>query len=143
MRAVLFLTPIAAAGTTLQWRSSSGDSWIGIDITVSVDRADPQTASEHLRGKERGRRRSEYQARRRAARPGSSVALANRKDDKTRKEFEKWAILTFSKNQARINEKKGADAGIDGVAFFLIGKDKNGRAMFQVKSQARHARRFG
>ena len=35
----------------------------------------------------------------------SAMALANRKDDMTRKEFEKWAVLTFSKNQARINEK--------------------------------------
>jgi len=64
----------------------------------------------------------------------SAVALANRKDDKTRKEFEKWAALTFSKNQARINEKKGADAGIDGIAYFLIDKDTNGKAIFQVKS---------
>ena len=64
----------------------------------------------------------------------SAVALANRKDDKTRKEFEKWAVLTFSKNQARINEKKGADAGIDGIAYFLLDKDTNGKAIFQVKS---------
>jgi hypothetical protein len=64
----------------------------------------------------------------------SARALANRKDDKTRKEFEKWAVLTYSANQARINEKKGADAGIDGIAYFLIDKDKNGRAIFQVKS---------
>ncbi len=64
----------------------------------------------------------------------SAVALANRKDDKTRKEFEKWAVLTYSRNQARINEKKGADAGIDGIAYFLIDKDTNGKAIFQVKS---------
>ena len=64
----------------------------------------------------------------------SAVALANRKDDKTRKEFEKWAVLAYSKNQARINEKRGADAGIDGIAFFLIDKDTNGKAIFQVKS---------
>ena len=64
----------------------------------------------------------------------SAVALANRRDDKTRKEFEKWAVLTYSNNQARINEKKGADAGIDGVAYFLIDKDTNGKAIFQVKS---------
>ena len=64
----------------------------------------------------------------------SAVALANRKDDKTRKEFEKWAVLTYSNNQARINEKKGADAGIDGIAYFLIDKDTNGKAIFQVKS---------
>ena len=66
----------------------------------------------------------------------SAVALANRKDDKTRKEFEKWAVLTYSSNQARINEKKGADAGIDGIAYFLIDKDTNGKAIFQVKSGA-------
>jgi SAM-dependent methyltransferase len=65
----------------------------------------------------------------------SAMALANKKDDKTRKEFEKWAVLTFSKNQARINEKKGADAGIDGTAYFLIDKDTNGKAIFQVKSR--------
>lgn len=66
----------------------------------------------------------------------SAQALANRKDDKTRKEFEKWAVLTYSNNQARINEKKGADAGIDGIAYFLIDKDSNGKAIFQVKSGA-------
>lgn len=65
----------------------------------------------------------------------SAMALANRRDDKTRKEFEKWAVLTFSKNQARINEKKGADAGIDGTAYFLLDKDTNGKAIFQVKSR--------
>jgi DNA modification methylase len=64
----------------------------------------------------------------------SAKALAQRKDDKTRKEFEKWAVLTYSKNQARINEKKGADAGIDGEAYFLTGHGENGKAIFQVKS---------
>jgi DNA modification methylase len=64
----------------------------------------------------------------------SAVALANRKDDKTRKEFEKWMILTYSKNQARINEKKGADGGVDGIAYFLKDKSENGKAIFQVKS---------
>ena len=64
----------------------------------------------------------------------SAVALANRKDDRTRKEFEKWSILTYSRNQARINEKKGADAGIDGVAYFLLDRETNGKAIFQVKS---------
>ncbi|MDR2709742.1 MAG: restriction endonuclease [Burkholderiales bacterium] len=64
----------------------------------------------------------------------SAVALANRRDDKTRKEFEKWAVLTYSDNQARINEKKGADGGIDGVAYFMTDKDANGKAVFQVKS---------
>lgn len=70
----------------------------------------------------------------------SAMALANRKDDKTRKEFEKWAILTFSNNQARINEKKGADGGVDGTALFIKDSDGkggfiNGKAIFQVKSR--------
>lgn len=64
----------------------------------------------------------------------SAIALANRRDDKTRKEFEKWAVLTYSKNQARINEKKGADGGVDGIAYFLKDKGENGKAIFQVKS---------
>ena len=64
----------------------------------------------------------------------SAVALANRKDDKTRKEFEKWAVLTYSNNQARINDKKGADGGIDGIAYFMVDTNTNGKAVFQVKS---------
>jgi DNA modification methylase len=81
----------------------------------------------------------------------SAMALANRKDDKTRKEFEKWAVLTYSRNQARINEKKGADGGIDGIVYFLnqgftvdhrLDNDKGfgdrsyGKAIFQVKSRS-------
>ena len=64
----------------------------------------------------------------------SARALATRKDDKTRKEFEKWAVLTYSRNQARINDKKGADGGIDGVAYFMVDGSTNGKAVFQVKS---------
>ena len=64
----------------------------------------------------------------------SAIALANRKDDKTRKEFEKWAVLTYSNNQARINDKKGADGGIDGIAYFMLDANSTGKAVFQVKS---------
>ena len=64
----------------------------------------------------------------------SAMALANKKEDKTRKEFEKWAVLTYSRNQARINDKKGADGGIDGTAFFHIDAKTTGKAVFQVKS---------
>ena len=50
-------------------------------------------------------------------------------------------IGPFSKNQARINEKKGADGEIDGIAYFLLdrggsGGDTTGKAIFQVKSGA-------
>ena len=43
-------------------------------------------------------------------------------------------MLTYSDNQARINEKKGADGGIDGIAYFLKDRNENGKAIFQVKS---------
>jgi site-specific DNA-methyltransferase (adenine-specific) len=55
--------------------------------------------------------------------------LAHKKDDRLRKEFEKWAILTYTNNKAKINDKKGADKGIDGVAYIV-----GGSALFSVKS---------
>lgn len=64
----------------------------------------------------------------------SSIALANRKDDKTRKEFEKWAVLSYSVNRAIINERKGRDGGVDGIAYFVKAKSENGRLFFSVKS---------
>jgi DNA modification methylase len=68
----------------------------------------------------------------------SAVALANRQDDRLRKEFEKWAVLTFANNRAVINDKKGADQGIDGTAF-MVDVDENGKqiykqVLFSVKS---------
>ncbi len=66
----------------------------------------------------------------------AAKALALKKDDRVRKEFEKWAVLTYSRHQAIINAKKGADAGIDGVQYFPsgAGSDEVGKVVFQVKS---------
>jgi DNA modification methylase len=64
----------------------------------------------------------------------SADALAHRRDDRLRKEFEKWAVLTYTNNRAVINEKKGADAGIDARAYFMTGKRDNAQIIFQVKS---------
>lgn len=64
----------------------------------------------------------------------SAVALANRQDDRTRKEFEKWAVLTYSNNRATINQKKGADRGIDGFAYFLEEGEGHRKVVLQVKS---------
>lgn len=66
----------------------------------------------------------------------SARALATKKDDRVRKEFEKWALLTYSKNRATINEKKGADRGVDGIAYIVTGSDATERVIFQVKSGA-------
>jgi site-specific DNA-methyltransferase (adenine-specific) len=64
----------------------------------------------------------------------SATALAHKRDDRLRKEFEKWAILTYTNNRAIINDKKGGDGGIDGIAFFLTGANDNAKVVFQVKS---------
>ncbi|EQD53758.1 adenine-specific DNA methylase [mine drainage metagenome] len=64
----------------------------------------------------------------------SAIALAHKQDDRLRKEFEKWAVLTYTNNRAIINEKKGADAGIDAIAYFMTGKNDNAKIIFQVKS---------
>lgn len=64
----------------------------------------------------------------------SARALANKADDRTRKEFEKWAILTYTNNRAVINTKKGADKGVDGIVYFQGDKDEPEKILFQVKS---------
>ena len=64
----------------------------------------------------------------------SARALANKKDDRVRKEFEKWAVMTYTGNRAIINQKKGADAGIDGIAYFRTNSKDNARIILQVKS---------
>ena len=68
----------------------------------------------------------------------SAIALAHKRDDRTRKEFEKWAVLTFSNNKAIINEKKGGDRGIDGISFVADTNDNdepiNKEVLFSVKS---------
>ena len=70
----------------------------------------------------------------------SARLLANNRDDRLRKEFEKWAILTYTNNQGIINDKKGKDQGIDGVSYFLKDRDMKtnqditGKILYQVKS---------
>jgi DNA modification methylase len=64
----------------------------------------------------------------------SARALANRQDDRVRKEFEKWAALTYTNNRGVINEKKGADKGIDAIVYFAASANETGRMIIQVKS---------
>ena len=119
------LDAFCGCGTTVDAAHSLNRKWIGIDITYSavslivkrlVDRygkgiLDNVTLSGIPRDIE------------------SATSLAHKKDDRLRKEFEKWAILTYTDNQAKINEKNGTDKGIDGVAYIV-----GGAALFSVKS---------
>jgi site-specific DNA-methyltransferase (adenine-specific) len=64
----------------------------------------------------------------------AAIALANRQDDRVRKEFEKWAVLTYTNNRGVINTKKGADKGIDGIVYFAAAPNVTERMIIQVKS---------
>lgn len=124
------LDAYCGCGTTVAVAEEMNRKWIGIDITY-------QSVSLVLRELENGFGKQAVEAIQLTGIPRdirSADALANKKDDRTRKEFEKWAVLTYSNNRAIINQKKGADQGIDGTAFFLKSKGGHGRIIFQVKS---------
>jgi DNA modification methylase len=133
------LDAYCGCGTTVAVAQRLGRRWIGVDITfqsISLILKRMQDWVTKTYGEERWKEiEADIKLDGVPRDIESAMALANRKDDKTRKEFEKWAVLTFSNNQARINEKKGADGGIDGIAYFLLDKDENGKAIFQVKSR--------
>jgi DNA modification methylase len=127
------LDAYCGCGTTVAVAQRLGRRWIGIDITYQsialiLKRLEDRYAADWpeveanilLDGVPRDL--------------ASAVALANRKDDKTRKEFEKWAVLSYSANRGVINDKKGGDGGIDGIAYFLKAKNENGKLFFSVKS---------
>ncbi len=124
------LDAYCGCGTTIAVAQKLGRPWIGMDITY-------QSISVILRRLEAQFGKAALESVTLSGIPrdmASAVALANKKDDRVRKEFEKWAILTYSNNRAIINQKKGADAGVDGVAYFQTGYEDNAKIIFQVKS---------
>jgi len=128
------LDAYCGCGTTVAVAQRLGRRWIGIDITYQAISLilkrlkDSQDATTHapllnqviVHGEPRDL--------------DAAKALAHDPRDKTRKEFEKWAILKYSDHQAHIHPQKGADHGIDGLAYFLTGPDTNGKVLLQVKS---------
>jgi len=126
----IVLDAYCGCGTTVAVAQELKRKWIGIDITyqsiaVILRRLEDQFGKKvadnvRLDGIPRDME--------------SARALANKKDDRVRKEFEKWAVMTYTGNRAVINQKKGADAGIDGTAYFRTNKDDNAKIILQVKS---------
>jgi site-specific DNA-methyltransferase (adenine-specific) len=124
------LDAYCGCGTTVAVAQTMERQWIGIDITFQsvalvLKRIEDKFGNEAaesviLDGIPRD--------------IASAQALAHKKDDRLRKEFEKWAALTYTNNRAIINDRKGADAGVDAVAFFKTGKKDNAKIIFQVKS---------
>ncbi len=119
-------------GTTVAAAQALNRHWIGMDITyqsislilkrLTKDFGSTVAQSVILDGAPRDME--------------SAVALAHKRDDRSRKEFEKWAILTYTNNCGVINEKKGGDRGIDGVAYILIDASAAEKMLLQVKSGA-------
>ena len=124
------LDAYGGCGTTISVAQRLGRKWIGIDITYQsisliLRRLEGQFDKEVVQNISLDGVPQDME---------SAIALANKKDDRVRKEFEKWAVLTYTNNHAIINEKKGADAGVDGVAFFKTGATENAKIVLQVKS---------
>lgn len=124
------LDAYCGCGTTVVAAETLKRKWIGLDITY-------QSISLILRRIEDKFGKNAVNNIRQNGIPrdmNSARALSLKKDDRVRKEFEKWAVLTYSKNRAIINEKKGGDKGIDGIAYFMTGRNKSEKIVFQVKS---------
>jgi DNA modification methylase len=131
----IVLDAYCGCGTTVSVAERSNRKWIGIDITY-------QSISLILRRLEKEKESKildEIIVNGIPKDLESAELLANKSDDRTRKEFEKWAVLTYSNNRGVINEKKGADKGIDGFAYFEVYDHKENsvkteKIVFQVKS---------
>jgi site-specific DNA-methyltransferase (adenine-specific) len=111
----LILDAYCGCGTTIAVANRLERNWIGIDITY-------QSISLILKRLEDTFGKSSLSNLKISGVPEdfeSAEALAHKEDDRTRKEFEKWAVLTYSDNRAIINEKKGGDGGIDGIAYMM------------------------
>jgi DNA modification methylase len=126
----IILDAYCGCGTTIAVAERLERNWIGIDITyqsisLMLKRLEDSFGKNVLDKIELNGIPKDLE---------SAKALATKPDDRTRKEFEKWAVLTYSNNRAVINDKKGADKGIDAIAYFQGDKDNREKIIFQVKS---------
>ncbi|GHV57062.1 restriction endonuclease subunit M [Synergistales bacterium] len=124
------LDAYCGCGTTVAVAQRLKRKWIGIDITYQsisliLKRLEDTYGREVLDNAELNGIPRDME---------SAAALAQKEDDRTRKEFEKWVVLTYSNNQARINEQKGSDKGIDGMAFIAGADAGTQKVLFSVKS---------
>jgi DNA modification methylase len=121
----VILDAFCGCGTTVDAAHSLNRKWIGIDITYNA----VTLILKRLKDRYGSDIEQQIQLFGIPKDIEAATALAHKKDDRLRKEFEKWAILTYTDNHAKINDKKGSDRGIDGIAYLL-----GGMAVFSVKS---------
>ena len=124
------LDAYCGCGTTVAVAERLKRQWKGIDITyqsisVVLKRLEESFGKELLPEVQLNGVPQDMEAAR---------ALAQKQDDRVRKEFEKWAVLTYTNNRAVIHEKKGGDQGIDGIAFVQETADDYKQVILSVKS---------
>jgi len=124
------LDAYCGCGTTIAVAQKLNRRWIGIDITYqSISTILNRLHDQFPEFDERAITLTGMPADMKSA-----IALAHKRDDRVRKEFEKWAVLTYCRNRAVIHEKKGADKGIDGVTYILTSDNSSVKMILQVKS---------
>jgi DNA modification methylase len=130
----VILDAYCGCGTTVTVAEQLHRKWIGIDITYQsisliLKRLEEEIGPSCLKNIELNGVPQDF---------ASAVALAEKDNDRTRKEFEKWFVLTYTNNRGMINEKKGSDGGIDGIGFIQERDAKseivNHKILFSVKS---------
>lgn len=126
--------PCCGCGTTILAAQRANRRWTGIDITyqsiaVILQRLEDQAGPAKWPEVEKNITLTGI-----PRDMASAVALAHMRDDRLRKEFEKWAVLTYTNNRAKINDKKGADGGIDGRVYFMTSATDSAKMILQVKS---------
>jgi len=114
------LDPFCGCGTTVHAAQKLGRQWIGVDVThlaIGLIEKRLYDAFPGIEFKVHGT-------------PMDADAARDlfQRDDKTKKDFEKWAVLKIGFIP---QEKKGADGGMDGVEWF--GPKKEFKAIVSVK----------
>lgn len=123
------LDPFCGCGTAIAAAHKLGREWIGIDITslaTTLIRWRLESAYKLKAGEDfkvMGLPRTVQDAK----------ALANEDTDKTRKQFEMWALGLIHAQPVQ-GGKKGADRGVDGVFQFIKNHKDVGRLVISVKS---------
>ena len=141
----IVLDAYCGCGTTVAVAEKLKRKWIGIDITYQsislilkrLENSFSRDFSKELVDKEKATFVERVLISGVPKDMPAAIALANRADDKTRKEFEKWMVLAYSNNRAAIQDAKGKDGGVDGMAFVkdvVNGKEVTKKIIFQVKS---------
>ena len=119
----IILDPFCGCGTTVHAAEKLNRQWIGIDVTHLAIGLIETRLYDAFEGEAEFRVHGVPQ----------DIAGAQDffdRDDRTKKEFEKWAVRLI-KAYSQSGGKKGADGGIDGI--FRFGREKQHKAIVSVK----------